>query len=282
MKLKKVVFLFVLILLLSGCTERDVQNPANPPSRRDPDENVERLSDEADGYKKIHIYVALCDNKNQGIVPVPEAIGNGQDANNNLYWGTAYGVRTFFKNSDDWKLIIQTDDPQKHVLQRVIFFNRAAKAYIVADAYDGKYIKDAITNALRAMSGANQDVVVIEDKKFIFGGGADLVAYVGHDGLMEFDVDVTLKPRDDKRRDAIILACKSSQYFEEYIKNTEANPLLWTTQLMAPEAYTVEAAIKGWLKSETDEQIHERAAQAYNQYQKCGIQGARGLFKTGF
>ncbi len=35
--------------------------------------------------KVIHAYVALCDNLHQGIVPVPKAIGNGQDAANNLY-----------------------------------------------------------------------------------------------------------------------------------------------------------------------------------------------------
>ena len=33
--------------------------------------------------KTIHVFVALCDNKYQGIVPVPPKIGNGQDLNNN-------------------------------------------------------------------------------------------------------------------------------------------------------------------------------------------------------
>ena len=51
--------------------------------------------------KVVHVFVALCDNKNQGIVPVPEKIGNGQDANLNLYWGCGYGVRTFFKKIGD-------------------------------------------------------------------------------------------------------------------------------------------------------------------------------------
>ena len=40
--------------------------------------------------KTIHVFVALCDNKYQGIVPVPESIGNGQNARTNLYWGAAY------------------------------------------------------------------------------------------------------------------------------------------------------------------------------------------------
>ena len=30
----------------------------------------------------IHIYVALCDNESQGIVPVPKKIGNGNDPDN--------------------------------------------------------------------------------------------------------------------------------------------------------------------------------------------------------
>ena len=50
-------------------------------------------------YKTIHIFVALCDNQYQGIVPVPKAIGNGQDPNNNLYWGCGYGIRTYFKKA---------------------------------------------------------------------------------------------------------------------------------------------------------------------------------------
>src|ERR1700733_9726445 len=56
-------------------------------------------------YKCIHVFVALCDNKYQGIIPVPAAIGNGQDPENNLYWGGDYGARTFFKRSKDWKLV---------------------------------------------------------------------------------------------------------------------------------------------------------------------------------
>ena len=51
---------------------------------------------------------------------------------------------------------------------------------------------------------------------------------------------------------------------------------------MAPEAYTLKATIDGWLMEESDEAIAERAAQAYHKYQKCGLRGARGLFKKGY
>ena len=42
--------------------------------------------------KTIHVFVALYDNKYQGIIPVPQKIGNGQDPRLNLYWGAGYGV----------------------------------------------------------------------------------------------------------------------------------------------------------------------------------------------
>src|SRR6202008_4155060 len=67
----------------------------------------------------IHVYVALCDNVNQGIVPVPAKIGNGQDTKNNLYWGCGYGVKMFFKNhAPDWKLLKIQNNPKTYVLER--------------------------------------------------------------------------------------------------------------------------------------------------------------------
>lgn len=69
---------------------------------------------------------------------------------------------------------------------------------------------------------------------------------------------------------------------EKAAVNSAATPLLWTTNLMAPEAYVLSAAIDGWLKKESDEQIRLRAADAYNKYQNCGVKAARTLFATGW
>lgn len=51
------------------------------------------LKAEVGGYRKVHVFVALADNR-QGIAPVPARIGNGQDPANNLYWGARYGIKT--------------------------------------------------------------------------------------------------------------------------------------------------------------------------------------------
>lgn len=87
---------------------------------------------------------------------------------------------------------------------------------------------------------------------------------------------------DDKFRDVTIMACLSRDYFMEAMKKAGSRPLLWTTGLMCPEAYTLAAAIDSWIKNEAGEKIREHAVQVYSQYQKCGIKGARNLFVTGY
>lgn len=52
--------------------------------------------------------------------------------------------------------------------------------------------------------------------------------------------------------------------------------------MRAPEAYTLKGALDGWAAGESNEQIRERAADAYDQYQKCGLRGfgiPRGTFR---
>ena len=114
------------------------------------------------------------------------------------------------------------------------------------------------------------------------GGSADLLAYIGHNGLMDFQLSSVPKKRDEEKREAIILACASKSYFTEPLRSTGAQPLLWTTNLMAPEAYILSAALDGWLNRETDEQIRLRGAKAYSTYQRIGLRGASGLFATGW
>ncbi|KAA1243917.1 hypothetical protein [Aquimarina sp. RZ0] len=233
--------------------------------------------------KTIHVFVALCDNIHQGIVPVPDKIGNGQDPKNNLYWGAGYGVKNFFKvKTKDWQLIqtVPSDDPI--ILERLLFKHITKDIYVLADAYDGAKIKDCTENFLRSANGQLSFELKEKSKTLDFGGGSDLLAYVGHNGLMDFESNPSYQESVTKIRDIIILACYSKRYFEPQVRKAKANPILWTTHLMAPEAYTLKSAIDGWIANESGEQIDERAAQSYHTYQKCGIRGARNLFTTGF
>jgi hypothetical protein len=230
----------------------------------------------------IHVFVALADNVNQGIVPVSATLGNGDNATTNLYWGAAFGIRTFFSRNKDWQLLSVTPNPNPNILERCVFKHRRTSTLLVADAYRGKEIAQTTADFLEAAAGKPGEKLKAADVEFHTGGSANLVAYIGHNGLMDFTLRTHPKRRDERERRAIILACASKNYFSSALQQSGATPLLWTTNLMAPEAYVLSAAIDGWLKKETDEQIRLRAADAYHKYQKCGIKAARGLFATGW
>jgi hypothetical protein len=51
---------------------------------------------------------------------------------------------------------------------------------------------------------------------------------------------------------------------------------------MAPEAYTLKAALDGWIANEDGESVRQRAAQAYDKHQHCGLRAAQRLFATGW
>lgn len=235
--------------------------------------------------KVIHVFVALCDNKYQGIVPVPAKIGNGQDPKNNLYWGCGYGVKMYFINHDkNWKLLKTLKNPKTNILERCVYKHKSKDCYMVADAYDGQYIKQTTVDFLNACAGDFEDKITLDDGTLInAGGNSDLISYVGHDGLMDFELDKLPKKKDEEKRDAMIYACASKQYFANAIKSSGANPLVWTTGLCSPEAYSLSYAIDAWLKGKTDQEVRTAAATGYSTYQKsCSLKSAMRLMATGF
>lgn len=237
----------------------------------------------------VHVIVALCDNVNQGIVPVPRHLGNGQDARSNLYWGALYGVRTFFVRQGGWTSlpVVQPRDPG--IRERAVFFSKVQRAgrsvpvCIVADAWDGAEIGPAIERFLKVASGdAVEEVSVRQGSESISlsaGGAAHLATFVGHNGLMDFSVDGPDR-RMDKAAAAscVVLACASKPYFLGRLRAVGCHPLLLTTGLMAPEAYILDAAIRSWAGGNSVAATREAPAIAYQKYQKCGLRAARNLF----
>lgn len=231
----------------------------------------------------VHVFVALADNQHQGIIPVPAALGNGSDPQRNLYWGAAYGVKTFFKASKEWELISSGRPSNAAILERCIFKHRE-DVFLVADAYEGNQIKLAVSDFLSAAAGKGAEKLSVKwgsaESLVSIGGDADLAVYVGHDAFMDFQIPPIAGSKGSKQRHTIVLACGSKSFFAPYIRQTGAEPLLWTTGLMAPEAYTLKAALDGWIAGEGEEAIRQRAAQAYDKYQKCGRRAALKLFAT--
>ncbi len=229
----------------------------------------------------IRVFVALADNATQGIVPVPPRLGNGDDPRNNLYWGARYGVKTFLHRGGDWRLAYAGagDGP---VLEQVVFRHRRHAVLLLAEAYRGAEIQRAVTDFLAAAAGRPSERAPVPAMPEVrSGGAADLLVYVGHDGLMDFTLAAPPQHADGRQRPAIVLACASRTYFAAPLQTAGARPLLWTTGLLAPEAYVLAAALEGWLNDETGAAIAERAAVAYDAFQHCGLAAARRLFVSG-
>ena len=271
------------MLLYLGCFSNEVSQPTLSESPEKPLKTIRQQSIPPFDTltKTIHVFVALCDNQFQGIVPVPAKIGNGQDPDNNLYWGCGYGIRTYFKKSKEWKLL-KTQKLDTIRLERLVFKHATKNYYLVADAYAGRYIQSCTEAFLRSAAGQLKDTIQLHRATIGIGGHSSMVAYIGHNGLMDFDLEESFQNADGKKRDCIILACASKPYFSPYLKTAGANPLVWTTGLMCPEAYTLHDALSGYVNGETAAQIRTRAALAYSKYQKCSEKAARNLLATGW
>jgi hypothetical protein len=191
-------------------------------------------------------------------------------------------VKTYFVKSGDWQVLGPAKPPKPEVLERLVLKHKSKPVYLVADAYRGREIEQATMDLLQFAAGRDMENIEVNSTLLHAGGGADLVAYVGHNGLMDFRLANHPTAADKRSRSTVILACASRPYFAEPLRRTGATPLLWTNGLMAPEAYVLKAAVDGWILGEDGERIRKRAAEAYHQYQKCGTGAAMRLFASGW
>lgn len=177
-------------------------------------------------------------------------------------------------------------NPAPIVLERVAFYCPGRDVYLIADAYRGREIKQSIADFFSAAAGhwSNKAVHVgaSEVKAAEIADKPSLAVYVGHDGLMDFVTEQPFAGDRSGKRQVIVLACASKNYFAAGLRATGAAPGLWTTDLMAPEAYTLKVALDAWMTGGSGDEIRKRAAQAYARYQKITERAALQLLATGW
>jgi hypothetical protein len=150
----------------------------------------------------------------------------------------------------------------------------------VAEAWRGRNIADAIRHFFELNRGEHLERVRAADLEFEAGGAAHVVVFVGHNGLMDFPAP-TLPPAPTaaKPHASVVLACMSDSYFTELLKK-DSVPLITTSGLMAPEAYTLAALLESWFAGADAAQVRMAAARAYAKYQRIPENAARRLFIT--
>jgi hypothetical protein len=218
----------------------------------------------ADGAQRtIGVFVALADNKSQGIVPVPAAIGNGDDPEGNLYWGNSEGLKGCFDHSRQWKPVGKTAPRGSDILRTRAYCHVRTGALLTAFAYRGSAIRRCLTDFESAVQN----------------GSYDLVVYIGHNGLMDFNLPAAQGTRHaSKSPDCAVLCCKSDSYFGSRLRADGARPILLTTQLMYPGAFILAAAAETWLAGGSVAAVRESSGAAYAMNQKISRRAGTGIF----
>ena len=216
----------------------------------------------------INVIVSLVDNFSQGIAPVPAKIGNGDDPHSNLYWGAAYGVKTFLSKSYGWRRLTCENNISDTILERCHFAWKD-KLTVTADAYRGSRIDQAMLDFMQqAASPPNP-------------ASREMVVFIGHDGLMD-EQNLPIIQRFPKHpshnKQAVVLACMSEEYFSGHLLAAGAQPVVTTFSFMAPEAYVLEAIARGFANQASETELRSSAGIAYAKYQRISTKAGKAVF----
>lgn len=211
--------------------------------------------------KKVKVFIALCDNETQGIVPVGAKIGDGNVPDANLYWGCSDGFGRFFVKSKNWKTESLETDVDDVILKRLTMSHVKGDVHIIAEAYRGSQIKKCL--AAFEVAAANNTY--------------DLVAFIGHNGLMDFTLQAP-EAEEGNNTAVIVLCCLSDKYFTQRLSNLGCQPILMTKQFMYPGSFILEAAIEKWRNGNNLADIRNAAGKAYAKNQKISLKAATGVF----
>jgi len=213
--------------------------------------------------KNIRVFIALCDNKTQGIQPVGAKIGDGDVPDENLYWGCTDGFGSYFKHSKEWKLVKAEADVSETILRRMTLKHLSGDATLTAEAYRGSAIKKCLEDFESATNSSQYD----------------LVAFIGHNGLMDFRIEQAKDaPTRLKQTDTMVLCCISDKYFRGRLERYNARPILMTQQLMYPGSFILHDALEVWMRGGSTDEIRAAAARAYAKNQKISVKAAVGIF----
>ncbi|MFD0894696.1 hypothetical protein KBB96_05240 [Luteolibacter ambystomatis] len=211
--------------------------------------------------KRVAVFVALCDNATQGIIPVSAKIGDGNKPDDNLYWGCSESVPACLKASAAWKQVRKETPADSRILDRRVFTDTAGTLEVTVEGWRGS----DIGFCLMAFESA------------LVAGNFDLCAFVGHNVLMDRPIDPPTQ-KAAKPVDAMVLCCQSEPYFKKRLTGLGAKPVLLTTQLMYPGGFLLRDTLPLWAKGKPAADLRAAAGAAYARNQKISVKAATGVF----
>jgi hypothetical protein len=242
----------------------------------------------------VEVHVPLCDSS---IIACGNAkLGDGDNPETNLYWATTPGFGEWFaRRGSGWKRVVArkadaTGDPDVlalHVYRREIaapaaWVKRGApkrfEVDIVVHAWRGKAIDRALGAYAADVSGQGTRAIELPDGAHLdAGGAAQLVAFVGHNRLM--DLDRFDWPAPGKAvQGSIAIACETAPYMKRDVPAATRVPLLMTSDLLFANAAPLEATVLAFANGGGYAQIRRAAAEAYAGVQQSTLAHVLGAF----
>jgi hypothetical protein len=233
----------------------------------------------------VQAHVPLCDND---VIPCGNArLGDGDDPARNLYWATSEGFLGWFgRRGSGWKQVLDADGKaigEADVLDLRVWrrelptpaaWRRGRSGvparftmYVVAQAWRGEEIHQAFTHYADDLYGVTAHTVTLADGTVVAAGGdAHIVAYVGHNHLMDlaaFDWRAVAKQADARPRGAIAIACHTAIYMQDVVPSARQVPLVMTRDFLLASAAALEGAVMGFARGGDYAAIRKGAAAGY-------------------
>jgi hypothetical protein len=243
----------------------------------------------------VEVHVPLCDN--DVLRCGGGRLGDGDDPDGNLYWATSGGFRGWFgRRGSGWTQVLVQRDPQPDVVELRVWRRRVTPSarlrargvrrrfpvYVVAHAWRGESIGSAMAAYaadLFASAGEARRVALPDGTELDAGGGARIVAFVGHNGWMGAGDFRWPKPSPKApRRGTIAVACITEDYLVPAVPSAGRVPLLFTRSLLFAGAHAFEGAVTAFAEGLDLGDIRDGAARAYAAGQGKPFARARAAF----
>jgi hypothetical protein len=220
---------------------------------------------------------SLCDNAI--ITCGGRGLGDGDDLARNLYWATDGGLRGWFERRGSAWRRVERRGRDGDVLETVVYERRVAAAgawrargvtapftvRLVAHAWRGRAIDGALDRFVRNLD---------DDA----GGGAHVVAYVGHNGWMDRESLAWPRATGTRVRGFIAIACLTRDYLERALAAPTRVPLLLTRDLLFAGSHALDGAVTAFANGGTRVEIRMGAVRAYAEGERKPVARVQALF----
>lgn len=244
----------------------------------------------------VEVLVPLCDNRQ--ITCGGHGLGDGEDLERNLYWATTGGFRGWFgRRGSGWRRVHRDGGDGAGVLETLVWTRRFAPSealrrrgvarpfdvYLVGHAFRGGAIDDAVERFVADVFGGAPRSLRLEDGTALeVGGAAQVVAWVGHNRLMDrppYDFAAARHAsKGAPRKGVIAIACHTADYLAEDVPSKERVPLLFTRDFLFAGSHSLDGAVQAFAAGGDLAAIRAAAAHAYADGEGKTFEHVRGAF----